>query len=489
MKILFIVEQCNPEWPSVPLVAYNLWNALAKIADVHLVTHARNRAALERKPWENESQEGVIYHDARKIDYIEESYCIRQYYKGLAYIFDKLGTGWPLYHALTYPVYASFDRAVYTRYSTAICNGDYDIVHAFTPVLPRYPVKVARLACRQKNVDMMQEHKASTPFILGPVNGGLPYPKGFQDVQRKEGAHFNFLRHFSRYIPNYSTTYLNATQIFVGSQYTMSMLESRFPEIKLRMSLFHENGLTQNFYTNIQKIKEKFSTSQENESFSTKNNKPLRLLFVGRLVPYKGVHFVLEALALYYAKLHNKDKNNTQHNSNEKVELASNTLHKKETYNTQTILTIVGDGPERQALELQSKKLGLEHCVHFMGHQKPQNMAKFYAAADIFVFPSIREFGGAVVLEAMANGLASIVVHHGGIGEYIDDLCGIRINPISASYIIQELSSSLLLLQNNRELIKELGIHAYKKSKNYAWSNKAALLMNEYKKALNAAVK
>ena len=155
LKVLLIIEQCNPEWASVPLVGYCFYNYISKLVDTTLVTHERNRSALERA------------HPDRDITYIRESEFIKKYYRAaekLSKIQDKII--WPLYHTLTYPVYAEFNRQVYTRFKESILGGHYDIVHAMTPMMPRYPVKAIK-ACKH------------TPFILGPVNGGVPFPNGF----------------------------------------------------------------------------------------------------------------------------------------------------------------------------------------------------------------------------------------------------------------------------------------------------------------------
>lgn len=63
---------------------------------------------------------------------------------------------------------------------------------------------------------------------------------------------------------------------------------------------------------------------------------------------------------------------------------------------------VVGDGPARQQLEAQLPN------AHFTGFINQQALARYYASADIFVFPSLSETWGNVVTEAMACGLAVI---------------------------------------------------------------------------------
>ncbi|MCR6652541.1 MAG: hypothetical protein NVV73_14095 [Cellvibrionaceae bacterium] len=72
--MLLIMEQCNPDWASVPLVGYRIYQSLAKIADVTLVTHDRNRAALQK------------IHANDKITYMVPSKAEKRYYSFLTRI-------------------------------------------------------------------------------------------------------------------------------------------------------------------------------------------------------------------------------------------------------------------------------------------------------------------------------------------------------------------------------------------------------------------
>ncbi|MCE7979661.1 MAG: glycosyltransferase family 1 protein [Caldilinea sp. CFX5] len=89
---------------------------------------------------------------------------------------------------------------------------------------------------------------------------------------------------------------------------------------------------------------------------------------------------------------------------------------------------LVGDGPQRLALEAQVKALSLERNVRFLGVQ--ENVSSFMAAADLFMLTSDTEGIPAVILEAGAQGLPVIATQVGGIPECIlDGETGLLVEP------------------------------------------------------------
>ena len=415
IKVLLIIDQCNPEMPSVPLVAYQLFNSISKLVDVTLVTHERNRQALEN------------VKGNEKIVYIAESNAIAKYFKLVSYLtVGKKGVNWPLINALGYPVYVEFSHRVYQTFQAKVLTGEYDLVHAITPILPRYPVPIVE-ACK------------NTPFVLGPVNGGVPFPKKFDKVAQKEFVYFNFLRILGQFIPGYRNTYIKADKILVGSTYTLNMLKEKFSIVGNRIELFYENGITEDFLNS-----------------SSKNRDPgiTNLLFVGRLVPYKGADIVIEAVSRLNKVI------------------------------PQFRLTIVGDGSERENLERQAQELGVSSIVSFTGWVSQKSTLEFYTKADIFCFPSIREFGGAVVLEAMACGLPCIVADNGGIAEYVTQETGFKLAPTSTENLIQGLVDKIKILRENEELRKSMSVKAVERAKKFAWRQKAVEIKKIYEKVI-----
>ena len=94
----------------------------------------------------------------------------------------------------------------------------------------------------------------------------------------------------------------------------------------------------------------------------------------------------------------------------------------------ESVLIMVGDGPERHDAEQQSRQLGVDNHVHFLG--KIESVAPLLAAADLFLLPSNAESFGLSALEALASGTPVIGTNVGGLPEVVRDgetgvLCGV----------------------------------------------------------------
>jgi colanic acid/amylovoran biosynthesis glycosyltransferase len=118
---------------------------------------------------------------------------------------------------------------------------------------------------------------------------------------------------------------------------------------------------------------------------------PFRLLCVGSLVPAHGQHVLLEALALLVGR------------------------------GVRPQLTLVGDGPDRAALEARATALRLKDAVRFAGAVGQDVVLSLYERADAFVLPSLAEGLPVALLEAMAAGLPCVAAGTGGVPELIRD--------------------------------------------------------------------
>ncbi|MFV0573850.1 MAG: glycosyltransferase family 4 protein [Vibrio sp.] len=127
--------------------------------------------------------------------------------------------------------------------------------------------------------------------------------------------------------------------------------------------------------------------------------------------------------------------------------------------NPRVQLLLLGDGPEREALEEQAK--GLTN-IRFMGKQS--DMGSWFAAADLLIHPSYTEGLGSVILEAMEAGLPVIGSNAGGIPDIIDhETSGLLCEAGNA----KELAQFIDQLENDKSLYQQLKAGGKEKLKQF----------------------
>jgi glycosyltransferase involved in cell wall biosynthesis len=172
------------------------------------------------------------------------------------------------------------------------------------------------------------------------------------------------------------------------------------------------------------------------------------------LVPYKGVDVILEAMG------------------------RSAALKCCE-------LVVIGDGPQRPALETLTQQHGLKANVHFLGWVEQRRLAREVGRAQVFVFPSLREFGGGVVLEAMASGLPAIVVNYGGPGELVTPETGIALPMQARDPLVEQLRQAMEELAGEPARCRTMGLASSRRVREeFTWSRKAARLVQFYRQVL-----
>ena len=128
-------------------------------------------------------------------------------------------------------------------------------------------------------------------------------------------------------------------------------------------------------------------------------------------------------------------------------------------------LTLVGDGPERVALEALADQCAVRHRIRFLGHC--HDVRSELAAAAVFVLPSRKEGVPNALLEAMAAGLAVIVndASPGPLEFVTHDQNGLVVSQDDAA----ALARAMLRLQNDPQLRTRLGLAAQERLKTQDW--------------------
>lgn len=139
-------------------------------------------------------------------------------------------------------------------------------------------------------------------------------------------------------------------------------------------------------------------------------------------------------------------------------------------------LRIIGNGPDRESIQKEIRKMGLEKKVEILGFQS--NIWPFLEESNVFVLPSLREGSSVALAEAMTAGLPSIVTQVGGASEILGNSnSGILINPFNTSEIQHGLQSILDLSEDMR---KEMGLRAQNEAKRFSVDSYIQSLLSVY---------
>ncbi len=301
-------------------------------------------------------------------------------------------------NSLMQPGYALFLGRARRWLKHRLAEGDgFDIAHQVIPVAMRYPSPAAALGI---------------PLIIGPVGGSLTSPPAFAE---EEGATpwYQRLRVLDAWRmkrdPLLRRTYETADCVIGVAPYAQELLDGLAVK---RFEVMSE--------TAIHSVKPPIDRAGRPG--------PVRLLFVGRIIRTKGLRDVIRAMA----RLRDLD----------------------------VVLDVVGDGNDRAACSALAKELELEDRITFHGAVPRAEVDGFYERADIFVFPSYREPGGNVSLEAMAYSLPLIVCRRGGPGANVDDSCAFRLDAVSPEQLAADCAAAIRRLVEDPELRLRMGAAA-----------------------------
>jgi glycosyltransferase involved in cell wall biosynthesis len=142
---------------------------------------------------------------------------------------------------------------------------------------------------------------------------------------------------------------------------------------------------------------------------------------------------------------------------------------------------LIGDGPMKAELERLISVNGIAGGVKMSGWINHADLPARLAEMDLLAFPSIREFGGAVVLEAMAVGVVPIVVDYGGPGELATAETGFLIPLGARQQIVSELRRILSEIVANPAIIDQRSPLAQRRvEEHFTWPVKAKQVLEIY---------
>jgi glycosyltransferase involved in cell wall biosynthesis len=398
MKILLSAYSCLPNSGSEPGVGWNWAQCIATCGhDVFVITRAINRCSIEAA-------------------------CEKDGIRNPRFIFHDLSALVQKIYRLPFGNYVYYFFWQYTAANLAAKVHrleHFDQVQHLTWCSFRLPSFMGKLGI---------------PFIFGPVAGGEDTPKNLRRGLGARGRLWDFLRRISNTlltrVPFMSATYRQATQIVATTNETLRAVPATFR---------HKTIVQQAVGVDPPDLQ--FSRTHNSLLSTRANPSKLNLLFVGRLLPLKGIHLGLKAIAALGS--------------------LSRDIH----------LTIVGSGSDESRLKNLSHRLGLDESVSWIPWMNREELILLYSQFDLFFFPSLHDSGGMAVLEAMSFGLPVLCLDLGGPAVSVDNTCGkvVVTEALTELEVVTIISDYLKSLLSDPAILDALSAGALRRVSSFSW--------------------
>lgn len=285
-------------------------------------------------------------------------------------------------------------------------------------------------------------YRLNTPFIIGPIGGAQEIPEALKNYVRENEKKEKLRRLINiamTSLPGYRKALEKADKIYFSNVETLVYLSSSIKETD-KCSILTEIG-TSNTKTDWTKCR--------------LDEKECVFLWVGRMEYRKGLHFLFDVL-------------------------------KQLPVEKKWRLVLCGDGSERSRLEKMVCDSELAGRVQFLGRVPHDQVDRLYQEATAFVFPSLRETTGTVLLEAMSNALPVISLKQGGAVNIINEDNGflipvdnerdcIRLFAQAMEYFIEHPSEAYSMGQNARRYVLS----------HFSWEEKINIMNKTYMEIVN----
>jgi len=400
-KLLLITSGCNDVGVGEVWSSFQWVTRLAKLHDVTVLTCRGRR----------KGSPGLRLDNAHVVEWVDIP---------LVGKFER-------FNAMVNPGYASFYRRARSWIKKRLRMGEqFDLAHQITPLALRYPSPAAGLGI---------------PLVIGPLGGSLETPEAFQG-DFGGAAWYTKLRKIDRWRlrhdPWLRRSFRSADLVIGVAPYVRDLLDGL---ISGQFELMSETGVV-----DLPPVQARRPLGE----------RPLQLLYVGRIVRSKGVRDAIRALA----------------------QLGDIGPLR---------FDVVGWGEDLEPCRREVHELGLRDKVVFMGRLPRKEVDPLYASADAFLFPSFREPSGNVILEAMSYGLPLIVADRGGPGFVVDDSCGVRIPVANPEQFASLIAAAIRKFAQAPDLIARMGAAAREKVRQqFLWDSKVGRMTDMYERVLAA---
>lgn len=291
-----------------------------------------------------------------------------------------------------------------------------DVVHQPISVSPVIPSPLMRLGA---------------PVVMGPLNGGTQLPAAFAGRDSRLYALVKAARPAAGTVLNLVIRgRLAADAVLVANERTRSLLPRA---IRGRARTLSDIGVVTGSWPPGP------PPAAPPPGPRDASVAPVRFLFAGRLVGWKGADILLDAFAAVTGAIPAQ-------------------------------LDIIGDGPDTERLAAQAERLGQGAHVHFHGWLDPADCAAAMRSADVYVTAALQESGGISVLEAMSSARPVIATAWGGHLDTTDDSTGILVDVSSRAATVDGLTAAMIDLARDPARRARLGAAGRRRvTERYDW--------------------
>lgn len=389
MKLLVSAYACEPGKGSEPAVGWNWVQALVRRGyEVHVITRSNNRENIEGAPASR--QPGLTFH------YHDLSASARR---------------WKHRRGGIYLYYLLWQWGAYRLAKRLHVRERFDRVHHVTFVSYRQPSFMGRLGI---------------PFMFGPIGGGETTPPRLLRTlslrARTSEAIRNLGGRLIAFDPLMHSTFSRAAIIACTTAETVARIPRRYrPKCIVQLAIGIDEG----------------------EILTAQHEAPVlpRMLFVGRLLYWKGLHLAFRALAQARIRV------------------------------PEMRMKIVGAGEDRAWLESEARSAGVMDLLEWVSSTPHDEIVREYCESVCLVFPSLHDSGGMVVLEALAAGLPVVCLDLGGPGTIATSNCGLIIPAHQAApeEIVRGLADAMVRMVGDTQLRARLSAHAAHRARELTW--------------------
>lgn len=393
MKILLSAYACAPNIGSEPGIAWNFANMLSQNPDyqVTVLTREVNRERIEGYFAEIPQPENLDF-----------------WYYDMP---DWVHTWWETASIFEHIYYYLWQYFVARHVKGSLAEKEFDLIHHITLGVFRTPSYLGG---------------KGIPFVFGPVGGGEKAPFRLLKGVPRSGMIKDLVRHWvnviSSFHPGLKKTFRQSDLILCKTSETQAFVPKRYHdkcEIALELGIPEGRGATERSLGRSAK----------------------KLLYVGRLEYWKGIHLAIQA----FAKL--KD------------------IHPDLEF------TIIGGGRDEAWLKAQADAYGVGDSVEWIARVPQEVLFQMYQDYDLLFFPSMHDSSGGAVLESLHFGLPVVCLDLGGPKEILDENSGLVVSTENKSEpeVVVGLVEAVDRVVKDPALFEALQVGAQARSKGFRW--------------------